>query len=64
MTSTNSAEIGAIADGIETYRARLTSLAETLVGGNKDDLLAALYEAERSLRTAHRAVQRGLKIAR
>lgn len=64
MSTANFAEIGAIADGIDSYRSRLSGLAEPMIGADKDDLLAALYEAERSLRTAHRAIQRALKIAR
>ena len=64
MSSTSSAEIGVIADGIDAYRARVAGLAEPFVGSPEEDLLATLYEAERALRNAHRAMRRAIKLAR
>jgi len=63
MSSPSAAEIGAVIEGVESYRARSASLAEPLVGTPNEDLLATLYEAERSLRTALRALQRAQKLA-
>jgi hypothetical protein len=57
-------EIGAIADAVESYRSRVTGIAESLVGRQLDDLLGALHEAERSLRGAHRALRRALDLSR
>ena len=53
-----------IADGIEMYRARVSGLAEPFIGSPQEDLLATLYEAERALRNAHRAMQRAMKLTR
>jgi hypothetical protein len=64
MTASSSAEISVIADGINMYRARVSGLAEPLIGSPKEDLLATLYEAERALRNAHRAMQRAMKLCR
>ena len=64
MSSTSRAEISVIADGIEMYRARVSGLAEPFIGTPQEDLLATLYEAERALRNAHRAMQRAMKLTR
>ena len=64
MSTASAAEIGAIADGVDRYRSRVAGLAEPLAGTTKDDLIAVLYEAERSLLSAHRALQRAVKLAR
>jgi len=63
MATPSAAEIGVLADGIESYRARLAGLAEPLIGTPQEDLLAALREAERAARSAHRALQIAIKIA-
>jgi hypothetical protein len=63
MAAASHAEIGSIADGIDVYRARVAGLAEPLMGSNADDLLAALFEAERSLRAAHRAMRKAVKLS-
>ena len=64
MSSPSAAEIGAIAEGIESYRARTAGLAEPLIGGPDEDLLSSLYEAERTLKNALRALYRAEKLAR
>ena len=61
--SISAAEVGAIADGVDTYRARVAGLAEPLLGTPAEDLVAALHEAERNLRAAHRAMRRALQLA-
>jgi hypothetical protein len=63
MSSPTPAEIGAVIEGVESYRSRSASLAEPLIGTPQEDLLAALWEAERSLKTALRALQRAHKLA-
>lgn len=64
MSSPSAAEIGAVIEGIESYRSRTAGLAEPLRGTPQEDLLAVLWEAERALKTAVRALQRGQKLAR
>ncbi len=64
MSSSSAAEISVIADGINMYRGRVAGLAEPLLGSPQEDLLATLYEAERALRNAHRAMQRAMKLSR
>ncbi|HRE00190.1 MAG TPA: hypothetical protein PLV68_02755 [Ilumatobacteraceae bacterium] len=63
MPAPNKAEIGAVADGVETYRSRTVGLAETLIGTSHEDLLATLWEAERALQNALRALQRAHKLS-
>ncbi len=64
MSNSRAAEIGAISDAVDSYRSRVAGLSEPLVGTPAEDLLAALYEAERALRTAHRALRRATTLAR
>jgi len=64
MSPSSAAEISVIADGINMYRARVVGLAEPFIGSPQEDLLATLYEAERALRNAHRAMQRAMKLTR
>ncbi|MEZ5251249.1 MAG: hypothetical protein R2713_19130 [Ilumatobacteraceae bacterium] len=46
------AELSVAADHVDRYRERVHGLVLPLQGGNHDDAVAAMYEAERS--TAHR----------
>jgi hypothetical protein len=64
MSGSNAAEIGVIADGIDRYRARVIGLAEPIIGTPNEDLLAALYEAERNLRAAARSMERAHRLAK
>lgn len=64
MNASTAAEIGVIADGIDRYRSRVVGLAEPIIGTPNEDLLAALYEAERNLRTASRSLERAQRLAR
>jgi hypothetical protein len=59
----SAAEVGSIADGIDMYRSRVAGLAEPLVGSSNEDLIAALHEAERALRNAHRAMRHAIKLS-
>ena len=66
------AELAALADTIEGCRQRLASLALSramAVRNDKDpdagdDMLSAIYEAERGLNNAHRLVMRAARFGR
>jgi hypothetical protein len=62
-SSATAAELSAAAEAIESYRRRVGDLAGPHLGTERDDLVSAIYEAERSLRTAERLLQRALKLA-
>lgn len=63
MNESVRAELGAAVEAIDRYRARVASLVEN-VGPDNEDLLSAMYEAERALVTAHRLLTRAEKLAR
>ncbi|MFV0307923.1 MAG: hypothetical protein ACK5OX_09290 [Desertimonas sp.] len=63
MSTTAAAELGAAADAISGYQRRVAELVGPGLGPDRDDLVAAIYEAERSLRTAARLLDRARKIA-
>lgn len=63
VTSSVAAELGAAADAISSYQRRIAELVGPDLGADRDDLVAAIYEAERSLRTAARLLDRARKIA-
>lgn len=63
MSETVRAELGAAADAIGQYRNRIALLLES-VGPNHEDLISAMYEAERALVSAERLLVRAEKIAR
>jgi cob(I)alamin adenosyltransferase len=58
------AELASIADNVDQYRRRVGDLADRFVGSDRDDLVAAIHEAERLLRSAERGLTRALRIAR
>ncbi len=58
------AELSAAAEAVASYRRRVAGLASPLLGTEHDDLVSAIYEAERSLGTAERVLQRAIKVAR
>ncbi len=58
MSASIAAELSVTADHIDRYRDRVAAMASALAGGNHDDAVAAIYEAERALRTAHRLLDR------
>lgn len=60
--ATIAAELAVIAEGTDRYRDRVAELARRDLGEH-DDLLAAIHEAERALRSAHRALARAVKTA-
>lgn len=68
---TVAAELSSIADSLGNHRARVAALAEGLVasgsdagGTDREDLVTAIYEAERSLIGAERLVRRAVRTAR
>jgi hypothetical protein len=63
MSSSTAAELSAAAEAVAGYRRRVVDLVGPHLGPDRDDLIAAIYEAERSLRTCERLLQRALKLA-
>lgn len=61
-TATAAAELSVAADHVETYRERVAALAMPLQGGNHDDVVAAMFEAERALRSASRSLDRAVRL--
>jgi hypothetical protein len=57
------AELSAATEAISSYRRRVADLAGRHLGSEREDLVAAIYEAERGLRTVERLLQRAVKIA-
>lgn len=62
-TST-AADLAAVAETVERSRQRVSALAEPYLGTEREDIVAALYEAERQLLGAERTLQRALKVVR
>lgn len=61
MSTSTVAELSSIADSVGRYRERVADLAQPYIGSAREDVLSAVYEAERQLRSAERAIQRALK---
>ena len=61
-TESTAAELAAIADNVAQYRGRVAGLAEAWVGTDRDDIVSAVHEAERQLRTAERTLNRAIKV--
>jgi hypothetical protein len=61
--SATAAELSAAAEAVGNYQRRVADLAAPHLGGERADLVSAIYEAERSLRTAERLLQRAVKLA-
>ena len=60
-TESTAAELTAITDNVAQYRSRVAGLAEPWVGTERDDVAAAIYEAERQLRNAERTLNRAIR---
>jgi hypothetical protein len=58
MSATTAAELAVIAEHLDRTRDRVAGLAAPLQAGDHDDAVAAIYEAERALRTAQRLLVR------
>lgn len=63
MNDTVRAELAAAVEAIDRYRTRVAALVEG-VGPDSEDLVSAMYEAERALVSAHRLLIRAEKLAR
>jgi len=62
-TAATAAELSAAAEAIASYQQRVAALAGPHLGTEREDLVAAIYEAERALRTTERLLQRAVKLA-
>jgi len=60
-TGSTAAELSVAADHVDRYRERVAGLVTPLLGGNHDDAVSAMYEAERALRSASRALERAVR---
>jgi len=60
-TESTAAELAAIADNVAQYRTRVAGLAEPWIGTDRDDVVSAIHEAERQLRSAERSLTRAIK---
>jgi hypothetical protein len=58
MPSLDQAQLSALADGVDDLARRTARLADHLEGSDTSDAANALFEAERSLRMAERAMAR------
>lgn len=63
MSTGTAAELSAAVEAVGSYRRRVGALVSPYLGTEREDLVAAIYEAERALRTAERTLQRALKVA-
>jgi hypothetical protein len=54
------AELSSVATRLHELVARVTEIAETLAGAEKDDVGPELFEVERTLKTAERRLNRVL----
>jgi len=61
--STIAAELAVMAEGTARYQERVAELRSGDLGEQHDDLVSAIHEAERALRTAQRALMRANRIA-
>ena len=62
--SSLAAELSALTETIMRSRERVASLAEPYLGTDREDIVSALYEAERQLLAAERGLERALRTAR
>jgi hypothetical protein len=63
MENPTAAELSAAAEGVHGYQRRVAQLAATFRPGERDDLVTAIDEAERSLGVAERTLRRALRLA-
>jgi hypothetical protein len=60
-TATALAELAVVADTIERHRERVAGLVTPFLGTDREDVIAAITEAERQLLIATRALRRTIK---
>jgi len=63
MGNTTAAELSAAAEAIGSYQRRVGGLAAGVDGAERDDLLTAIYEAERALGVAEKSIRRAARLA-
>jgi hypothetical protein len=63
MTTSSAAVLSVIAEHVDRYRQEVADLAPGHQQAAQDDVISALYEAERALRTAARLLRRAAKLA-
>ena len=63
MNETVAATLTVIAEHVERYRQQLADVGPRAVPGEREDLRAAILEAEQGLRNAERLLRRALKLA-
>lgn len=63
MNESVRAELSAVGESVDGYRSRVASLVD-MTGPDSEDLVSAIYEAERALLTARRLLLRAEKLAR
>jgi C4-dicarboxylate-specific signal transduction histidine kinase len=61
--STIAAELAVMAEGTARYQERVAELRSGSLGEQHDDLVSAIHEAERALRSAQRALMRANRMA-
>jgi hypothetical protein len=64
MPSSLNAQLSVIAEHVGRYRTEISDLAASTGLDRDSDVVAALFEAERALRTATRAVEHARSLAR
>jgi hypothetical protein len=62
--SSVAAELSAVAETVQRSRLRIADLAQPFIGSEREDVLSAIYEAERALLTAERTLLRAHKTLR
>ncbi|MEO5724321.1 MAG: hypothetical protein ABIQ39_08750 [Ilumatobacteraceae bacterium] len=63
MTTSTAAHVSVIADHVEQYRAEVAAMAGDRQRTPNGDAVTAMYEAERSLRSAIRMLHRAAKLS-
>ncbi len=63
MPNATAAELSSAAEAINGYQRRVGGLVAAHANDDRDDLVAAIYEAERSLAMAERTLRRAIKLA-
>jgi hypothetical protein len=63
MSSSTAAVLSVIAEHVDRYRHEVADLAPHYAQAERDDVVAAIYEAERALVAANRLLRRAAKLA-
>lgn len=63
MSSSVAAELGAAEDAVAGYRRRVRELVGGAIDPAREDLIAAIDEAERGLRSCERLLRRARELA-